>query len=75
MKHKNKNTKHKLKIGTCTKFKHAGRFRVGVVTELTWDASGEATYTVCTSGDNGRVYPRLGTDGSKWMGWVDTRKK
>lgn len=69
-----KHKTHRLRVGDRARFKHAGRFRTGVVTELTRDPNGEATYTMCTSGD-GRVYPRLGTNGSKWMGWVDLSSK
>lgn len=70
---KNKPKTHRVKIGTRVRFKHAGRFRTGQVTELTFDPDGHATYTVVTSADN-KIYPRLGVDGSKWMGWIQTTK-
>ena len=61
---------HRYKIGDIVRFRHAGSTRYGKVTELTKE-SDHATYTVTTSG-NDRVYPCLGLDGSKELGYVIT---
>lgn len=58
---------HKCKIGDIVKFKHAGRVRTGETTELTKQADGHATYTVVSQGV---IYPELGLNGSKWMGYI-----
>lgn len=63
---------HKYKIGELVKFRHAGSTRIGRVTELTKETD-HATYTVMTSGNN-RIYPCLGLDGSKDLGYIITDK-
>lgn len=65
----NKPLRHKCKVGDVVKFKFAGSFHYGEVIELTKDTDQHATYTVTTSGNN-RIYPRLGLNGSKWVGYV-----
>jgi len=50
-------------------FKFAGSWHRGEVIELTFDPDGHATYTTTTSG-NGRIYPRLGINQSKEVGWI-----
>jgi plastocyanin len=63
----NKPKRHKAKVGDKVTFKHAGRFRRGVIIELTKQIDEHATYTVeC----NGIIYPQLGLNGSKWQGYV-----
>tara|TARA_B100001093_G_C26791885_1_gene999371 strand:+ start:323 stop:541 length:219 start_codon:yes stop_codon:yes gene_type:complete len=59
--------RHKVRIGACVQFKHAGRTRHGEVVELTKQADGHATYTVVSQGI---IYPQLGLNGSKWIGYV-----
>lgn len=61
--------KHKFKIGDRVVFKFAGSWHIGQVIELTTENDGHATYTATTSG-NGRIYPCLGLNGSKDVGWV-----
>ena len=61
--------RHKCKIGDIVTFKFAGSWHRGEVIELTFDTDGHATYTATTSG-NGRIYPRLGINESKEVGWV-----
>ena len=60
---------HKYKVGDRVVFKFAGSWHVGQVIELTTESDGHATYTATTSA-NGRIYPCLGTNGSKDIGWV-----
>jgi hypothetical protein len=60
---------HRVKIGDIVKFKHAGRYRLGKVIELTRDVGGYATYTTMTSGNN-RIYPCLGINGEKDSGFI-----
>lgn len=64
---------HKYKIGDIVRFRHAGSIRYGQVTELTKETD-HATYTVMTSG-NDRVYPCLGLDGSKELGYIITKQQ
>jgi hypothetical protein len=54
--------KHKFKINDRVMFRFAGRERVGVVTELTKEDTGHATYTVV---NQGVIYPCLGLIDSK----------
>ena len=58
---------HKAKIGDTVKFKHAGRVRTGRVVELTKQADAHATYTVVSQDI---IYPQLGLNGSKWIGYI-----
>ena len=58
---------HKAKVGDMVKFKHAGRIRTGKTVELTKQTDGHATYTVASQGI---IYPELGLNGSKWMGYI-----
>lgn len=62
--------KHKFKIGDRVIFKFAGSWHVGQIIELTTENDGHATYTATTSA-NGRIYPCLGINGSKEVGWVN----
>lgn len=55
--------RHKRKIKDRVYFYHAGSYRKGTVTELTFESNGHATYTV--TGDDQRIYPCLGADESK----------
>jgi len=64
--------RHKFKIGDVVTFKFAGSWHKGPVVELTYDNDGHATYTATTSA-NGRIYPCLGIDQSKEVGWVQSR--
>ena len=64
--------RHKFKLGDKVVFRHAGSTRVGTVTELTRESDSHATYTVTVS-SNGRIYPCLGLDGSKDLGYVITK--
>jgi hypothetical protein len=68
-KKKDKPKRHKYKIGDVVNFKFAGSWHIGEVMELTKENDGHATYTATTSG-NGRIYPRLGLDGSCETGWI-----
>lgn len=70
----NKPKRHKFKIGDVVRFRHAGSTRTGQVTELTKENDQHATYTVTTSG-NGRIYPCLGLDGSKPLGYIISKKQ
>ena len=75
-KKKKKNSKpkrHKFKVGDKVAFRHAGSTRIGNVLELTRETDNHATYTVTTSG-NGMIYPCLGLDGSKPLGYIITKK-
>lgn len=72
-KKKNIPTKHKFKIGDRVTFKFAGSWHIGNVIELTTENDGHATYTTTTSG-NGRIYPCLGLNESKEVGWVNYEK-
>jgi len=58
---------HKAKIGDVVRFKHAGRIRSGQVIELTKQTDGHATYTVVSQHV---IYPQLGLNGSKWIGYI-----
>ena len=60
---------HKYKVGDRVVFKFAGSWHVGQVIELTTESDGHATYTATTSA-NGRIYPCLGINESKDVGWV-----
>lgn len=62
-------TEHKFKVGDVVYFKFAGSWHKGKIIELTNDNDGHATYTATTSG-NGRIYPCLGINKSKEVGWV-----
>lgn len=68
-KKKNIPTKHVFKIGDVVTFKFAGSWHRGKIIELTNDNDGHATYTTTTSA-NGRIYPSLGLNESKEIGWV-----
>ena len=61
--------RHKCGVGEVVVFKFAGSWHRGEVIELTFDPDGHATYTTTTSG-NGRIYPRLGINQSKEIGWI-----
>lgn len=65
-------TEHKVKLGDIVRFKFAGSCHQGEIIELTFDPDGHATYTATTSG-NGRIYPRLGLNQSKEVGYVYTQ--
>lgn len=65
--------RHKLKVGDIATFKFAGSWHKGEIIELTFDTDGHATYTATTSG-NGRIYPRLGLNQSKEVGYVYIQK-
>jgi hypothetical protein len=60
---------HKFKLGDTARFKFAGSWHTGTIIELTKDNDGHATYTA-TSSANGRIYPCLGLNESKEIGWV-----
>lgn len=60
---------HKFKIGDTVRFKFAGSWHQGTIIELTKETDGHATYTATTSA-NGRVYPCLGLNESREVGWV-----
>lgn len=60
---------HKYKIGDSVYFKFAGSWHKGNIIELTFENDGHATYTATTSA-NGRIYPCLGLNESKEVGWV-----
>lgn len=60
---------HKYNVGDRVVFKFAGSWHVGQVIELTTESDGHATYTTTTSA-NGRIYPCLGINESKEVGWV-----
>lgn len=60
---------HKCKVGDVVTFRFAGSWHRGEVIELTNDPDGHATYTATTSA-NGRIYPRLGLNESKEVGWI-----
>jgi len=62
-------TEHKFNIGDIVHFKFAGSWHKGKIIELTNDNDGHATYTATTSA-NGRIYPCLGINKSKEVGWV-----
>lgn len=64
--------RHYYKIGDVVKFKFAGAWHVGEVIELTKEKDGHATYTATTSA-NGRIYPCLGVDQSKPVGWISRK--
>lgn len=59
--------RHRFKIGETVKFHFAGSYRNGVITELTKEATGHATYTVKSAGV---IYPCLGFKCSKEVGNV-----
>ncbi len=68
---KNFPKRHKRKIKDRVWFYHAGSYRKGTVTELTFENNGHATYTVM--GDDNKIYPMLGVDGSKPDMYVITK--
>lgn len=61
--------RHRYKVGDVVKFKFAGSYHTGEVLELTKEPDGHATYTATTSA-NGRIYPCLGINNSKPVGWI-----
>lgn len=64
--------RHRFKIGDTVKFKFAGSYHIGTVIELTKENDGHATYTATTSA-NGRIYPCLGFNESKPVGWISKK--
>jgi len=63
--------RHKRKIKDRVWFYHAGSYRKGTVTELTFENNGHATYTVL--GDDRKIYPCLGIDKSKEDCYIMTK--